>query len=64
MKRLIDFIYILTLAMSYVLVYDIARTRETNNCKDEVLIRDIQMKSMLAIERRMRSKGIKWEHNE
>jgi hypothetical protein len=59
MNKLIEFTLIILLALSYVIVYDMARLREQGNCKDEVLIRDIQLKSMVEQERKLRHYGWK-----
>ena len=62
MKR--DIVFVLSvflLAFSEIVAYNLGAERSLNECKDDILIRDVQMKSMLAIERRLRHKGIKLE---
>ena len=62
MKR--DIVFVLSvflLAFSEIVAYNLGAERTLNECKDDILIRDIQLKSMVAVERRLRRKGIKLE---
>ena len=47
MKKLIDLFYIICLAGSYVLVYDLAKVRSDNECKMSIEVRDIQLDMMI-----------------
>lgn len=54
MKRdILSFFGIIILGTTYVVAYDFGRISKLSECHDEILVRDIQMKSMLAIERRL-----------
>ena len=59
MSKLLHALSIIVLALSYILVYDLARDRKANECRDEVEIRNVQIRSMIMIEKRLKSKGFK-----
>jgi hypothetical protein len=59
MHRFLDIFFILFLAISYVAVYDLARVRENNMCKDDIVIRDTQLKMMMTAQRKIPKSTLK-----
>jgi hypothetical protein len=58
MNKLFDLAYIIILALSYVIVYDIAKARSDNDNKTNIEIMSMQMDMMLK-ERHIYRAGVK-----
>lgn len=66
MQKILEYCILISVAgflgLSYIAVYDLSAARKENSCKDDTMVRDIQIKSLIAIEKRMKQKGYKACH--
>ena len=54
------FSMVVILSLTEIAAYDLGSIRSTNSCKEDITLRDIQIRSMVAVEKKLKYHGYKF----